>query len=90
MVIDVNGRSSLRPAPAQLVLLCTGGVVAMVLLWVALFNLWFAIGRPVEDRTGSLLWGLAAAGGTLDGMVITLALVAGGIQRAFRLLTRRP
>lgn len=89
MVIAMKRTSSLRPAPAQLVLICAGTVCAFAVLMIALANLWFAVGRPVENRTGSLLLGLAAAGVTLDAMVLAVALLAGGIHRAFRLRRRR-
>lgn len=74
----------LRPArattPFQKILIGASGVwVSMILL----SNLWLMVGRPIEDRTGSLLVGLA---GALAGLALILAVLTAIVLGVFGLI----
>ena len=71
--------------PARTVLPVAAGAGALVLSVIAFGELWFTVGRPIEDLTGSLLLGIAGTGVFVDGIVLALA----GLLIAFYVALRR-
>jgi hypothetical protein len=80
----------LRPVgtttPFQKILIGASGTWVSLIL---LANLWVLVGRPIEDRTGSLLAGLGGAGIALALVLTLLGAIVLGVFGLICALARR-